>query len=539
MFRLDWDLKPEHWLGLGIHTHTTKAQDKARRKRQDEFSKKYFANWKAPVSHRGFTVDKPTMAPKSSKRKSSKRESVQRLRERLKAIKDVKFNMNRSGVFDDPPQAAPATTTPAATATSIHTGTLSSLTTKSYDAPTLSTALALNNLFGKPQKRASVLSKQKRSRWASARTAYKQTMSILCPKLHLKMHTPIDFALAVASGVQAVYGDLTRVYAFPLKQTLAQIHYKLSIDVGMASKSSTFLANTAAASDVNQYIPNMDARLLPGGRLLTSAGNKQLPNPAVSRTEASDEKWNSYPGVIMKYYKRTYTFLNTGTSSVTLQIYEYIRNTKADGEAEDSPQNLWTKSLLADNLRNNNLVTPATSQFKEITAIGEVPRKHYKELSDAWRTHKLSTYTIDPQQSMVHTCFLPGAYYTIRDIFQDDTNNIVRGKGMAVMFIINGALCFEGGAPTTTAQQTSHRVIGTGNGYLNFKSESEAVFQGILQGQSYQRMYCEDDMSTTTEINHTLDTPQQVIPASFERKLESTENADASGAGATTDGAVV
>lgn len=354
------------------------------------------------------------------------------------------------------------------------------------------------------------------------------------------MHIPVTTKLEVESGVQAVYGDLTKVYAFPLKQMLAQAHYKLSLDVGQANKVAQFKSSTAAAGDTNMWIPNINAQYIPGGRLLTSSGNQNLPNPGVSRVNAQDEKFNNFPGIIMKYYRRTYTFMNTGTGTVNLQVYEFIRSGNADGESEASPQTLWSASLAADNLMvQTTQVNPDSSDFAGITKLGEVPRKHYKELSENWRHHKLTTYTIDPQQSCMHNCYLPGTYYTVRDLFQDDNNTMVRNKSMAVMFVLNGALAFEGGAPTTGGQQQSHSVMGTAGGYLNYKIESEAMFQGIIQGQSYVRMYCDEDLTTTTEANHVLEKPQIMVPQFMERRYEDIEDADRSGLGATTDGSLV
>lgn len=431
-------------------------------------------------------------------------------------------------------------TTPAAAASTTHDTAISALTTNGT-VNTLATAMALNQRIGRPVKKTSKISSHKKSKYASDTFARNKALDILTPKLKLHMHIGILDQFTCASGVQGVLSTLTRECTWPNKDFLAQIYYKMSIDLNNFDRGTLFFTNnTAAVGESNLYVhTGTGADMIAGGSFQGgTTGFRFAPDPTVSRNLANDHKFNNYPGLIMKYFTKTHTFMNVCTNACTLQAYEFILRDDFTGTIQ-SPADMWSRSLLQDrpiHELTSEIYPKSLNVVNTTTTLGERPSLRHKELTECWRLTKVTTYSISPGQSLMYSSHLPGCYYTMREIFQDDDVNFVRNKCMSVMFILNGELAFEGGAPTTSENQgAGSKVIGTAGATLNVKVESTALFQAMPPGQSYQEIVCHEDLTTAGAVNHSLKQAVTLLPSAMECAWEHAESADKVGGGAAED----
>lgn len=410
----------------------------------------------------------------------------------------------------------------------------------------LATALALNTRVGTVAKTSSRISKLRKSKYANDRFAKKLALDVLCPKLRLMMHIPISETpqLTVDSGKQAVYGDLSLAYAWPTKGQIGQILYKMVKDMSYTSRNSVYKANSGTIGATNQYIPTYpDPQLLPGGSYDAVVGYSQLANETVNLTISGDEKWNQFPGLILKYWRRTYTFMNVCPSAITFQILEYTKNDLDRTNVESDPATLWAESL-KETKASHGLTQTAYPYIGEanaqpaVTDLGMRPNKSMKTLNEAYRCLKASTFVIQPGQTFNHVVTLPGCYFSTRDIFQKDTSDFVPNKCKVLMFIMNGEIAFEGGDTAGTQGQTKG-ILGTGQGYVNWRIQSQAMFQVMPWGQPYSEGYCDETLEnsvTAARPNFILNEPCVIVPAHLESTAEKVNEAGDNTAG-NTDGA--
>lgn len=436
---------------------------------------------------------------------------------------------------------------PASAARSSHASTISSLTSRTRTTTSsLKTAMGMSRV-GRPPRVKTTRRKLKRSKFATTRFAYATCMKQLCPKIKLDMFLDEQPPFYVSSGVQAIANNLGVFFTFPSKQFIAQIAYKLAIDLNAWSRgqaypsmrddpASGFVPGSGGVGiPVEIMIPTgTDPTLVPGGSVMGNATYNNI-NPQVSLNLAGEEKFYGTPGVIMKFFKRTYTFMNTTAAVANLTVYEYILKRGCD-DTQTSVLSCWSTSMEQDkphsfvntlqpskntsslvypfnNLQSNTLRTPQD--------LGETPKITYKTLSKNWGLLKVTTYQIQPGQSHEHVVYMPGQYYSVRDYLSNDTNAFVPAKAVSVMFVLNGELAYEG-----SDNNNPDGRLGTGITSLNFRARSEALFQAIPTNQSYTHMRCHENLISDVLPSYALDNPVTILPAQLQTTIEEHDQFD-------------
>ncbi len=82
-------------------------------------------------------------------------------------------------------------------------------------------------------------------------------------------------------------------------------------------------------------------------------------------------------------------------------------------------------------------------------------------------------------------------------------------------------------------QGATNGIIGTGGAWLNYRIESDALFQHIPQNRPFQRIRCEESLTSTSVAtntrNYLLSNPQKLVVAGIKPAYQTFQNTDVTG----------
>lgn len=494
--KLTWSWKnPETWSGLGFQGKLSASDRKALRKRQDKISREFFKGRKAPINP---NIYEPKKMPGPTQK-------------RIQNYLDSRSGMRGGNLRKN---------------------------LKNVRLP-LRTGAAVGNL-GVPAKVSIKKSKQKASKYANMRFAKKLMLQSMLPRFSLRMHTDSVSPLISETGKQHVFTNTSNACLFPSRDFLRQMLYKAQVDHQPWTRGTAYGLGSADNTSTI-YVQNPYDHVLTGADAgpTTAVPNNTFTAAASDSDRLYQQNWNT--GIIMKSFKRVYTFLNTGTMPATLTVYEYIRrDSKIEGDGLHAPAYYWARDIKSHQpmiganhqyTANSLIARPQGTITGDATDPGSRPTKRCIELNDHWREHKISAYEIQPGQSFTHTVYVPGFYVSSRELNRH-AYEAIPNKTFCMMFITQGTICYDGAAETAG-------IIGIGPSSLSYRYESYASFQCVPQNKSYTRYECrETDLSIDNDQNYAVTEPYLNIPQTMLIAREKHDNADKTGT-ADVDNALV
>lgn len=415
---------------------------------------------------------------------------------------------------------------PSGTASTCLNSAISSLSFGSTRGDSMRTAVP-NYQTGLAIKKSVTTRRASKSKYASNRFASKLMFESMCPLLRIVGHIPVENKLIAPSGKQLISGDTTAsvatAFTFPSVTFLRQLAYKIQVDLNYGQRGGSFSVDRPGGTEGTT---TGNALTVPFGTLAAYAvggsatalemeyNSGPPPNAIASQTHNLD-----LPGIILKSYKRMYKFLNVGTSSAQITIYQWVYVGNGEGDstmATLGPKRCWEEDLklgmpyqpvlpatassgVEYTLYNNMRVNPVYTKTMAIEDLGTRPAQKGKlarNMQRNWACEKVTTIVMESGQSAVHTVYVPGFYVSAADLL---LNVNLRNKTRSLMFITSGEVSFEGGAETTASNK-----IGCSPAWINYEIESEALVRGIPHNRPSTTFVCNEDLTSTDDRDYAV-----------------------------------